>query len=66
MEKEKVPEYLTPTQLADKLNVSIKFIRKHLASRRLPGALKVGGRWRFSILQVERALLRPQFLIDRK
>ena len=54
-------EYLSSEQLAHKLNVSLKFIRKHV--RRVPGYRKIGRLVRFNRLEVEKALLRESFLL---
>jgi excisionase family DNA binding protein len=53
------PEYshgcYTTESLAERLNVSKKFIVSH--RRRLPGAMKVGRIWRFDRVAVEKKLL---------
>ena len=57
-------DYYTPVQLAAKLNVSMKFIRKHTATKRLPGILKVGSLVRYRKTDVNRALLNGKILLD--
>lgn len=55
-------EFLTPQQLADKCNVSLKFVQKHTATRRLPGATKMGRLWRYRRTDVEKRLLSGRLL----
>jgi excisionase family DNA binding protein len=59
-------ELLTPEQLAEKLNVSLKFVRKHIADRRIPGMRRVGRLIRFSPHEIEKALLKENFLLPVK
>lgn len=39
-------EYYTHRQLAEKLNMSLKWVKKHTCTRRIPGLVKIGGSWR--------------------
>ena len=59
------PEYLTGRQLAEKLNMSVKFIEKQTAARRIPGAVKIGYHWRYSSTEISKRLLSGQFLLNR-
>jgi len=59
-------DFLTPEQLASMLQVSKKFIDKHIASRRLPGAVKIGRLWRFSRIEVEKRLVTGELLLPEK
>lgn len=56
-------EFLTVEDLARKLNMSAKFIRRHVQTRRLPGLKKIGRMVRFERRAVEKALLREEFLL---
>jgi predicted site-specific integrase-resolvase len=56
------PEYLTPEQLAAKFQLARKTIKKWTMARRIPGQIKFGGRWRYSRIAVEKAILRGEFL----
>jgi excisionase family DNA binding protein len=60
------PELLTPAQLAVKLSVSKKTITKWVQLRRIPGMRRVGRLWRFYRPDVEKAMLRPTFLLPSK
>lgn len=35
-------EYHTPRQLVEKLNMSLKWVKKHTSTRRIPGLVKSG------------------------
>lgn len=59
-------DYITAQQLADYVNCSIKFIRKHIESKRLPGMVKIGRVYRFRKSDVEKRLLSGQLLLDSK
>lgn len=63
---ERQPEYLTPEQLAEKLNVSRKTVTKWTQARRVPGQTKLGRIWRYSRFAIEKALVREQFLLPRQ
>jgi excisionase family DNA binding protein len=64
--QEDTTEYYTPQQLAQKLNMSLKFIEKHTQARRIPGQTKVGRMWRYNRIAVEKRLLSGNnFLLDR-
>lgn len=56
------PEYYTPEQLSNKLQMARKTIKKWTLARRIPGQLKCGGRWRYSRNAIEKALLRGELL----
>jgi predicted site-specific integrase-resolvase len=56
------PEFMTAIDLSKRLNISIQAVKKWTAARRVPGQIKVGNRWRYSRLAIEKALLRGQFL----
>lgn len=56
------PDFLTAKQLARKINMSVKFIRHHVQTRRLPGLKWMGRMVRFERRAVEKALLRAEFL----
>jgi len=55
------PEYLTATQIAQKLSCSIKAIQKWTAQRRIPCA-KVGYHWRYPVTEINKRLLSGQLL----
>lgn len=59
-------EFLTPAELAIMLNVSIKFVNKHIATKRLPGAVRVGRLWRFKRNEVEKRLIAGELLLPEK
>jgi excisionase family DNA binding protein len=58
------PEYFTVEELATKLNLARKTIKKWTIARRIPGQVKCGGRWRYRRTDIEKALLRGEFLAD--
>lgn len=60
------PEYLNPRQLALMLNCSLKSVVNWTQVRRVPGQRKIGRLWRYNRIEVEKALLRGQFLISSK
>lgn len=59
-------EFFSVSELADYLNCSEKFIRKHIESKRLPGMVKIGRVYRFRKSDVEKRLLLGQLLLDSK
>ena len=60
-------EYYNPRELAEKLNVSLKFIRSQTQERRVPGQVKIGGMWRYSRAEIEKAMLNGgQFLLSKR
>ena len=61
-----ISEYFTPQELADYSHMSLKFIEKHIATGRLPGAVKMGRVWRFKRVDVEKQLLTGQLLFNEK
>jgi hypothetical protein len=58
------PEYLTPRQLAGKVNVSLKAVTKWTAARRLP-CCKMGRVWRYPVREIEKRLLSGNLLYDK-
>jgi hypothetical protein len=60
------PEFLTPEQLSVKLQVARKTIKKWTQAHRIQGQLKCGGRWRYRRLDIEKAILRGEFLSPRE
>lgn len=59
-------EFFSVQELADYLNCSEKFIRKHIESRRLPGMVKLGRVYRFRKSDVEKRLLSGQLLLEKR
>lgn len=59
------PEYLTPRQLAGKVNVSLKAVTKWTQARRLP-ACKMGRVWRYPAREIEKRLLSGSLLYDKR
>jgi len=59
------PEYITPEQLSAKLQVARKTIKNWTQARRIPGQILCGGRWRFSRVEIEKAILRGELLKKR-
>jgi excisionase family DNA binding protein len=59
-------EYFSVRELANYLNCSEKFIRKHIESRRLPGMVKIGRVYRFRKSDVEKKLLSGQLLLEKR
>lgn len=49
------PEYIDSAKLARMLDCSTKFIEKHRTH--LVGAVKIGGRWRFSVAEIRSRLV---------
>ncbi len=58
-------ELLTPTELANRLKMSLKWVVKHTQGRCIPGQVKVGGLWRYRRIEVEKRLLSGQFLLKK-
>jgi predicted DNA-binding transcriptional regulator AlpA len=59
-------EYLDARQLAAKLGVAVKTVRKWAYLRRIPGAVRFGGRCvRFRAVEVERALSTGSFFLPK-
>ena len=58
------PEFITPEELAAKINMSRKFIEKHIGTRRLPGMVRIGRHWRFRRAEVEKQLSTGSFLLE--
>lgn len=58
---------LDKKELSEMLNVSERFIEKHTQSRRIRGQIKVGRLWRYSKMEIEKALLNGKdFLLPRR
>jgi excisionase family DNA binding protein len=57
--------FLSATELAQYLGNSRKFVEKHIATRRIPGMVRVGGRWKFRKSEIERALNRGELLLPK-
>ncbi len=59
-------EYLSPKELASKLGMALKTITNWTQLKRIPGSVKIGGRWRYHLPTVEKRLLSGKnFLIDK-
>jgi predicted DNA-binding transcriptional regulator AlpA len=58
-------EFLSAKELASKLGMSLEWIQKSTADRRIEGSHKFGRVWRYRLSDVERALLREQFLLPK-
>lgn len=58
-------EYLSPDELAKKINMSKKFIKKHIQDRRLPGMVRCGRYWRFNRIELEKKLLSGNLLLEK-
>ena len=57
--------FMTATELALFLHVSLKFVQKHTALRRIPGQIKVGRHWRYNRIEIEKHMLgHMQFLLE--
>lgn len=59
-------EFYTPQDLSTKLNISLKTIVKHTQLHRVPGQVKIFGRWRYRIVDVEKRLLTGNFFLPAK
>ena len=58
--------FLTPRQMANILNMSLKWVVKQTQERRMPGQTKIGRLWRYHISEVEDRLnAGGQFLLDK-
>ena len=55
---------LTPEELAERLSMSLKWVRVH--ARRCPGFRKVGHCIRFVRAEVDKGMLRESFLIPTR
>jgi excisionase family DNA binding protein len=49
-------EFMTPAELAQRLNVSQKSVTNWTQARRLPGMVKIGRVWRYERRAIERNL----------
>jgi len=56
-------EFFSTAELSAYLGVSQKFIVKHRASHRLPGASQVGSKWVYRKAEIEKRLLGGQLLL---
>ena len=56
-------EFFNTSELAIYLNCSKKFIEKHRTTARIPGAVKVGYKWRYRKSEIEKRLLSGQLLL---
>ncbi len=59
------PEYLSPKQLADKLNMSLKWVEKHTQEHRIPGQVKMGRVWRYHWIEIQKHLISGQLLLEK-
>lgn len=66
MEQHQLKEYLNKKELAEKLGVSERFIEDNTLARKIPGAVKIGRLWRYRVMDLEKALLRGVFLIEKQ
>lgn len=57
-------QFFTTRELADHLNMSIKFIINNRQKNRIPGAIKCGRYWRYRKSDIFRALNSGTFLLD--
>jgi hypothetical protein len=57
---------LTPLQLADRLNISLKWVETHTQEHRIPGQVKVGRVWRYNWIEVQRRMFSGQVLLNPK
>ncbi len=58
-------DFLTPKELAAKMNMSLKFVVTQTQARRVPGQVKVGRLWRYRRVEVEKRLLAGKFLLEK-
>ena len=58
-------EYLSTTELASYIGRSRKFVEKYITCRRIPGMVRIGGRWSFKRSDIDRALNRGEFLLPK-
>lgn len=57
---------LSVDEVAEYLGVSRKFVEKHTAARRIVGAIKLGGRWKYNSALIEKRILNStQFLLEK-
>ena len=54
---------LTPNELAQRLNMSLKWVETHTQERRIPGQVKVGRVWRYDWLEVRKRMFSGQVLL---
>lgn len=58
--------FITKSELATLLGVSVKFVDKHTAQKRIVGTIKVGGQYRYNLQLIEKRLLNSaQFLLEK-
>lgn len=56
---------LTPRQLAQRLNISLKWVEKHTQERRIPGQVKVGRVWRYEWVEIEKRIVAGKILLEK-
>jgi hypothetical protein len=61
----KQSDYLTPEELAHKLNMSLKWVEKQTQAHKVPGQTKIGRLWRYRLGEVEKQLLTGKFPQER-
>lgn len=57
-------EFITPKELAALTRMSLKFVQKHIATRRIPGMVRVGRNWIFRRSEIEKRLSAGSLLLD--
>jgi len=63
--KKQESDYLSPKELAIKLNVPLRTIETWTQARRVPGQVKLGRLWRYRKSEVEKAQFRGQLLLEK-
>jgi len=58
-------EFYSGKELAVKLGASTRVIEKWRYEGRIPGQVKIGGMWRYRIVDVEKRLLNGDFLLPK-
>jgi excisionase family DNA binding protein len=66
MDTPQIEPMYTPEDLSQRLNVSVQTITRWVRAGRVPGQRKVGHVWRFYPADVEKALLKDNFLLAVK
>ncbi len=59
-------DFYTPVELADKIHMSLKFVTTQTQNGRIVGAIKIGRHWRYRKTEINKALLKQQFLREAK
>lgn len=57
-------DYITANQLAAMIGMSLKFVKKHMTTRRLPGITHMGKSIRFSVNEVKQQLATGRLLLS--